>query len=303
MISFSPGYWEAIALTATLNAIVSLGLFATLLSGQISVAHAALLGAGAYLSAILTTYFDWPFAPSILAGVLLAAGLGTLIAISTTRMSGLVQSLVTLAFGEALAVVAYNVDYIGGASSFTGIPLYTTIWVALLGLAIALYAVGSFDRSASGLAARAVRDNPVAAEAAGVNVVSVRVRSYALGGALAGLAGALTAHYVLVVNPDNLTFFESFSILVFVLFGGSYVILGPVLGAVILTVLPELFRSTITFRFALYGLVATAIVIWRPEGLLTRQATSLAARRSASMRRQVVKVLLGALGLRHGRRD
>jgi branched-chain amino acid transport system permease protein len=121
-----------------------------------------------------------------------------------------------------------------------------------------------------GYAARAVRDNPLAAAANGISVLRTRTLAFGLGGAIAGFAGAVSAHYTLVVNPADLGFFPSFYIQVFVIFGGSYTMWGAVLGAFVLTALPQVLRFAAVYRFALYGLVIVLVILVRPQGLLTR---------------------------------
>jgi branched-chain amino acid transport system permease protein len=263
-------FWEPITVLAIVNTILALALYVTLMSGQLSAAHAALMGVGAYAAGVLTVNFDIPYWPALIGGAAAGAIFGTAIAIPTTHMRVFVQSLATLAFGQALSIIAFNVDYLGGAQSFTGMHPYTTVATALVALAVALFVAFQFDRSRMGLAARAVRDSELAASAMGISVFKMRVVTFCLGGALAGLAGGVSAHYTLVVSPVELAFFPSFSILVFVLVGGSYTPFGAILGAVVLTIIPQIFRFADTLRFALYGLAIVAVVLARPEGLLPR---------------------------------
>src|SRR6185295_5809226 len=177
-----------------------------------------------------------------------------------------------------LAVLAFNWDYIGGANSFTGIGLKTTIWTAMAATAIALYVAWRFDGSRLGLASRAVRDDPVAASAMGVSIALMRSITFALGSALIGMGGAIQAHYMLVISPHDLGFFVSLNFVIFLLFGGLQTLWGPVLGAVLLTALPEMLRFTNEYRLILYGLIIVLVVLLRPEGLLTRIPTGRAVR-------------------------
>jgi branched-chain amino acid transport system permease protein len=118
-----------------------------------------------------------------------------------------------------------------------------------------------------------VRDNPLAAAATGIDVLWTRVVGFSLGAAIAGFAGAISAHYTLVVNPADLGFFPSFYIQVYAIFGGSYTMWGPILGAVALTLLPQALRFAAVYRFALYGLAIVLVILLRPQGLLTRVPT------------------------------
>lgn len=275
-----PGYafFEPILIFTLLNVTITLGLFVTALSGQLSMATAAIAGVGGYASGVATVKFGVPFAVAIALAAALAALVGTLLAILTARMRDFVLKLTTLAFGEALSVLAFNWDYIGGANSFTGIRLETGVGTCAVGVLIALFAAWRFDGSRLGFAARAVRDDPLAAASMGLSVVTIRVVTFALGGAIVGMGGAMQAHYVLVVGPGELGFFVSLTYIIFLLFGGMYTLWGPILGAVILTVLPEALRFAHEYRLILYGLVIVAVVLWRPEGLLKRRPTGLKLR-------------------------
>jgi branched-chain amino acid transport system permease protein len=259
-----------VAIFTLLNVAMALGLYVTALSGQLSMATAAIAGVGGYVAAVLTVNFGWAFLPAILMGALAGALVGALLALVTLKMRDFILKLTTLAFGEALSVLAFNWDYIGGANSFTGIGLKTDIWTALAAALIALYVAWRFDGSRLGFACRAVRDDPLAASAMGVSIAHVRTVSFALGAALVGMAGAIQAHYVLVISPHDLGFFVSLNFIIFLLFGGLQTLWGPVLGAVLLTVLPEALRFTNEYRLILYGLIIVLVVLRRPDGLLTR---------------------------------
>jgi len=270
--------FEPVIIFTLLNVVMALGLYITALSGQLSMATAAIAGVGGYGSAVLTVKFAWPFLPSVVLAALAAAIVGAFLALVTLKMRDFILKLTTLAFGEALAVLAFNWDYIGGANSFTGIGLKTTIWTALAATAIALYIAWRFDGSRLGLASRAVRDDPVAASAMGVPIARMRTITFALGGALVGMGGAIQAHYMLVISPHDLGFFVSLNFIIFLLFGGLQTLWGPVLGAVLLTALPEVLRFTNEYRLILYGLIIVLVVLLRPDGLLTRTPTGRAIR-------------------------
>lgn len=271
MISFA--FWEPVVIFSLINVILVTGLYITAMSGQLSMATAALAGIGGYVAAILTTNFAWPFVPAIAAAVLSGALAGALIALVTVRMRDFILKLTTLAFGEAVAVIAFNIDYIGGANSFTGMPLYSSLTAVVVATIIALYVAWRFDGSRLGFASRAVRDDPLAASAMGISVLWVRLVTFALGAAIVGGGGAIQAHYVLVINPQELGFFVSLTYIIFLLFGGMQTMWGPVLAAIVLTALPEMIRFADEYRLILYGFVIVIVVLFRPEGLLTRRTT------------------------------
>src|SRR5437867_388247 len=191
MTSF--GFWEPILIVTMINAMLALGFYVTMSSGILSVAHAAAAGMGAYAAAVLTTNFHWPFAPAVVVAIVVGGVVGAGLALVTMRMNLLVSSLVTLGFGETMSVIAFNIDYLGGASSFSGIPLRTTLGVTTGSLLLTIYVVWRYEGARIGLAARAVRDNPLAAAANGIDVLRTRVIAFSLGAAIAGFAGAISA--------------------------------------------------------------------------------------------------------------
>lgn len=264
---------EPVIIFTLLNVVMALGLYITALSGQLSMATAAIAGVGGYLSAVLTVKFGWPLFPAVILAAIASAAVGTALALVTLKMRDFILKLTTLAFGEALAVMAFNWDYIGGANSFTGIRLETTVWTALLATLIALYVAWRYDGSRLGFASRAVRDDPIAASAMGVSIALVRCMGFAVGGALVGIGGALQGHYILVISPHDLGFFVSLNFIIFLLFGGLQTLWGPILGAVLLTALPEMLRFTNEYRLIFYGLIIVLVVLLRPDGVLTRTPT------------------------------
>ena len=270
LLEHLPAFWVVTLITAGLNTIITMGLYFSNSAGALSACHAALAGMGAYVAAVLTTNFDWPFPVALLAGMVVGFAVGMLLALVTLRMNELVAGLTTLAFGETMVIVAFNLDYIGGANGFIGIPLQTTFDAVYPVLALVVFAAWRFDRSRLGYAARACRDNVRAAAAMGINVPWVKTLVFALGSGIAGLGGGLRAHYVLVQNPDDMGFFFSINYLIFWVFGGSYTFWGPVFGAMFLTILPELLRFSLYDRFIIYGVILTAIVIVRLQGVITR---------------------------------
>lgn len=276
MLSF--GFFEPVLIFTLLNVTMALGLYVTAMCGQLSMATAAIAGVGGYLSGVLTVKFNVPFIPAVAAAAIAGGLTGFVLAVLTSKMRDFILKLTTLAFGEALSVLAFNWDYIGGANSFTGLRLETGLGTCVVVALIALYVAWRFDGSRLGFAARAVRDDPLAAAAMGISVSALRIITFALGGAVVGMAGAVQAHYVLVINPADLGFFVSLNYIIFLLFGGLQTMWGPVLGAVLLTVLPEALRFAKEYRLILYGAIIVAVVLWRPDGLVRRVPTGVTKR-------------------------
>ena len=266
-------FFEPIIISTLINVAVTLGLYVTALSGQLSLATAAIAGVGGYTAGVLTTNYGVPFIPAVAAGAAMGAALGAVLAALTLRMRDFILKLTTLAAGEALSVLAFNWDFIGGANSFTGIAPRTGLGTCLVVAGLALYMAWRFDGSRLGLASRAVRDDPLAAASMGISVAQVRIVTFALGSAIIGMAGAVQAHYLLVVTPSQLGFFVSLNTIIFLLFGGMQTLAGPILGAVVLTALPEALRFANEFRLIIYGVIIVLVMLWRPDGLLRRRPT------------------------------
>ncbi len=264
-------FFEPILVSTLLNVAMTLGLYVTALSGQLSLATAAIAGVGGYTAGVLTSRYGVPFIPAVIAAAAMGAALGTVLAALTARMRDFILKLTTLAAGEALSVLAFNWDYIGGANSLTGLKPYTGLFTCVVVAALALFVAWRFDGSRLGYASRAVRDDPLAAASMGVSVLKVRVITFALGSALIGIAGAAQAHYLLVVTPSQLGFFFSLNFIIFLLFGGLQTLAGPVVGAVVLTALPEALRFANEYRLIVYGFIIVLVMLWRPDGLLGRR--------------------------------
>lgn len=262
--------WEPVIVVCLINVMFVAGLYINSLSGILQLCTAAIAGIGGYSSAILTSNLGWSFLPSVVVGASCGAVIGAVLAVVTARMALFVLKLVTLAFGEVVVIVAFNLEYVGGANSFTGIPLETNMLVAAVGAMIAVYVAWQVDRSPAGYAARCVRDDPVAAGAVGISVLKIRTITFAAGAAVIGMGGAIQAHYLLIVNPVELGFVVSLTYLIFLIVGGIQTLWGPIVMAVILTALPEALRFASEYRLVLYGLIVVLIVLLRPEGLITR---------------------------------
>lgn len=264
------GFWEPIIIVCLLNLTLVSGLYINALSGILQLCTAAIAGIGGYAAAVLAVNFGWPFIPSLAVAALAGALVGAVLALVTARMALFVLKLTTLAFGEAVVVLVYNTDYLGGANSFTGIPLHTDLLAAGLGAALAVFVAWFMDRSVVGFAARAIRDDPIAAGSVGISVRRIRVLTFTVGAAIIGLGGALQAHYILVISPHELGFFTSLSFIIFLVIGGTQTLRGPLLATIVLTAVPEAIRFAGEYRLMLYGLVVVVVVLLRPDGLITR---------------------------------
>lgn len=262
------GYISDLATIAGIEVIVALGLYLQMATGQISAGQAAFMGIGAYAAGIVSMRWGFSLAATILSSAVIGGLIGALFAVLVLRLSHWFLAVATLAFGEALVVVAQNVDAFGGPSGFYGIPLRTTLWWVLGVLVIVLYVMSWVQRSRYGHAFRAVNQDENVAAALGIDAKRIRVVCFGAGTALAGVGGALMAQYTGLVQPTDLGFANSLPFLLYVAVGGTYNFWGTVLGTVLLLELPELLRFTLYDRLLLYGILMILVMIIRPQGLL-----------------------------------
>jgi branched-chain amino acid transport system permease protein len=176
-------------------------------------------------------------------------------------------AMATLGFGEVVRVIVLNMEVTGGPMGLNGIPLKTEFWHIALLLAATLYLLARVRRSKIGRAFEAIKADEVAARLMGVNVPAYKLFAFVLGAAIAGVAGGLNAHYTFTIGPNNYAFENAVDILTMAVFGGVSNLIGPTIGATILTLLPEVLRQFKEFRLALNGLILIVVVLYLPNGI------------------------------------
>jgi branched-chain amino acid transport system permease protein len=245
-------------------------------AGQFSLGHAGFMAVGAYASAVITRSLELSpgsamaipaFALALLLGGAMAALFGLLVGIPTLRLKGDYLAITTLGFGEIIRVIIQNLNFLGAARGFTGIPkLSNSFWVFSAGAAV-IFLIYNLINSTYGKAFLAVRDDEIAAESVGISSTKVKVVAFITGAFFAGVAGGLYAHFVTYINPMQFSFLKSFEIVVMVIIGGMGSIIGVILSATLLTILPEALRSVAQYRMIIYSLLLIIIMITRPQGI------------------------------------
>lgn len=263
-------YLSQLVAVSSIDVIIAVALYVTVLSGQLSVAHAALMGMGGYASGLLAMDLGWPLILTLIVPALVAAIVGALLSGLLARLRGFYLSIATLAFGETMVVLATNVPQLGGADGLSGIPLDVTMPLAVLSAALVILIVIRWESSQIGIATRAIGEDEIAAAAVGINVPRVKVASFFLGGLLAGYAGALNAHYIGLVAPTDMNFQKEVTLFFYIGIGGMSTYLGALVGAIVITVLPELLRFSVYDRYLVFGLLLAGMMIVRPYGLIVR---------------------------------
>ena len=276
----------AVVLATSLNLISGI-------TGQFSLGHAGFAAIGAYAAAMFSIYAgprlvfvdEVVFALAIGVGACAAAFAGYLVGLPSLRLRGDYLAIVTLGFGEIIRVVFRNISAVGGATGLDNIPQHTNfVWVGGAAL-LCIFSVWSLSDGAWGRSMRAVREDEVAAEAAGIDTTRVKVVAFVVGAAWAGVAGALQAHFSPIIRPIDFQFLESVKLVVMVVLGGLGSISGVAFAAIALRVLEEKLRNPAWAIATGYALAA--LTMW-----LSWQAIPRGADAFARLRRMTFPLVL-----------
>ena len=250
-----------------INAVLALSLSVSLQAGQLALAQAAFMGIAAYVSAILAMNAHWPLVATIAAGIAASTLVAAALAFPLRRLRGIFLAIATVGFGEIVRVFANNLTITGGAEGISGIPNDATTPVIYGSLALVVLALVVLSRTKFALAVTLVREDEHAAQGVGVDVGAIRTLSLALGGAIAGLGGALYAHAAFFIAPGDFGFARMEEILVWCVVGGVTSPLGAVLGAALLSILPEAIRFLADYREVTDGIILLAVILFFPDGI------------------------------------
>jgi len=271
-----------------LRVIILSGIFMVLASslnivigftGMFSLGHAAFYGLGAYTSALLATRLGWPIWVGMPLAGLVAGLFGMLIGVATLRLRAIFLAFTTLGFGEIVRIVAINwTDFTGGPMGIKGIPIprffgqtfnqrgYYYLILALVVLTV--LACSRLRVSRIGRAWASIREDETAAASMGIYVFRYKILAFTVACFIAGVAGSFYAHFARFISADSFGSVESFSIITMIALGGTGSIVGPVLGAGVLIVFPELFRFLTNYRMVIYGLILVLVIVLKPGGIV-----------------------------------
>src|SRR5712691_9245796 len=303
------GYELYIVALVGLTTIVGVGLNVLLgMTGQISLGHAAFYSIGAYVVAILTTKLDWTFWAALPLAGAVAGVAGVLLAIPALRVRGPYLAMVTIAFGFVVEQGTAEWEGLtGGWNGLLGVPLprlfgfdFSEREMALLVLCFTvlwLYLYARLSASPWGKAMRAVRDSEIASQSIGLDPTLIRTTAFAISAIAAGLAGGMFASMTNLLSPESFPFFQSILFLLVVMIGGADRLLGPLVGAVIVVLLPEILSFLAQYRLLFVGLLLLLVLRLAPGGFVGL-ATELIKERKlagpAAAQRRDVMAYLGA---------
>ena len=210
-----------------------------------------------------------------LVGGIVAAAFGVIIGVPALRLKGDYLAILTLGFGEIIRVLILAMPFTGGAAGLSGIPLLTTFTYVFIIAIITVAVIFAFIHSRHGRAVIAIREDEIAAEAAGIHTTYYKLLAFVLAAFFAGIAGGLYAHHIGVLDPSKFDFNYSVEILIMVVLGGMGSITGSIVAAIVLTLLPELLRGFSEYRMLIYSVILICVMLFKPSGLLGQHELSL----------------------------
>lgn len=275
-------YKFQVIMLAGVNILMTLSLnLVNGITGMFSLGHAGFMAIGAYISAVITTT-SLPklgietkslaamlvFLIALLVGGAIAAFVGFLIARPTLKVRGDYLAIITLGFGEIIRSVIRLIEFVGGPRGMIGIPnLANFTWIFIV-LILTVYGSRNFIKSTYGRACLAIRENEIAAAVMGTDTRYYKTVAFAFSAFIAGVAGALFAHLLMFISPDNFAYSKSSDLLVYLYTGGVGTITGSVLGGFFMTILPELLRFVEDWRLVIYAIILLYTIIFRPYGIV-----------------------------------
>jgi len=271
----STSYWRGILVLCAMNVLLALSLNLVMgYTGQLNLGQSAFFGIGAYVSTILIKTYGWNFWLAALAAVGAAGLVGVALAAFAVRLRGHYLAIASLGFAVITYQVLVNWESVTqGVRGMYGIlppvPNAVALFYLVAGIGLLVYfLLDNLVRSPVGDTLRAIREDELSAAALGVNAAVWKAFAFGLGAAIAGLAGCFYPGFVGTLVPDAFGIVESFTMMAMVIVGGMGTMIGPVIGAVVLTFLPELLRGFGELRLMIYGVALTLVVLFMPGGMV-----------------------------------
>src|SRR5271163_4072974 len=262
------GYVDGVLVLLAINVVFAYGAFLPIAAGQLNLGVAGFAAIGGYVSAYLTTKTATPVLIAIPLGGIATGIVALAVAVPVLRTRGIYLALATFALGELVRATILNLEAVGGAagypvSPYIGLPVIAGFAVAVVAL------VGLLFSTRFGIAITAVHDDERVADLMGLDVRAFQIAAFVFGSVIAGIGGGLYAHHFSYIEAQYFNISMSISIVLYVLFGGTQSVVGPLLGAIVFTLLPELLRASAQWRYVLFAAVVIVVMVLRPQGLIT----------------------------------
>ena len=263
------GYLESVLVLLAINTILAYGAFLPMVAGQLNLGVAAFVAIGAYSGGYLSQTYGIHPVPAALAAVAVSGAIGWIVAFPILRTRGIYLALATFALNQVVQGTILNMNVVGGASGYPvpahiGFPVVAAFAIAVVLIVAALF------HTRFGISVTAVSDDERVADLMGLSVRGLQSAAFTAGAALAGLGGALYAHHFNYVEVQNYGVMFSIYVVMFVLLGGTQTVYGPLLGAAVFTLLPELLRGSVSWRYVIFACLIIGIMSLRPQGVVSR---------------------------------
>src|SRR4051812_31461631 len=262
------GYAEQILVLLAINIVFAYAAFLPMAAGQLNLGVAGFAAIGGYVSAYLSNNAGLPAIAAMPLGGLAAGIVALVVAVPVLRTRGIYLALATFALGQIVQAIILNLEVVGGAAgypvaAFIRFPAIAATAVIVVALVWLLFA------TRFGIAVTAVHDDESVADLMGIDVRAFQVTAFALGSAIAGVGGGLYAHHFSFIEAQYFNISLSITIVLYVLLGGTQTVLGPLLGAAMFTLLPEVLRASASWRYIVFAGALIVLMALRPEGLIT----------------------------------
>jgi len=262
-------YEYALMVQVCINILLAMSVFVPLSIGQLNLGSAGFMGIGAYTAGKLATQ-GLPSFVGIPAAIVLGGLVGLLIGLPILRVKGIYLAMATFAFGIVMESVFLVLPFTGAERGIGGVPAVPPAVIFGWTL-VPLLIVYLLTRSHLWTRVRAIHEDEFAAALSGLDPAKLKIVTFGVSGALAGLAGSLYAHWYTYIEPGAFSLQVSVFAVLFVVLGGRRSFWGPILGATVLTLLPEVLRGLNEWRSAFVGAVLLVFLIWRPSGIVSRE--------------------------------
>jgi branched-chain amino acid transport system permease protein len=262
------GYGEGVLVLLAINVVYAYAAFLPMAAGQLNLGVAGFAAIGGYVSAAISNNTPVSAMVAIPLGGLGAGVVAFVIAVPVLRTRGIYLALATFAVGQIVQATILNLEVVGGAAGYPVAAFLRFPVVAAFAFGVFVFVALLFS-TRFGIAITAVHDDERVAELMGVNVRAFQVAAFSLGSALAGIGGGLYAHHFSYIEAQYFSISLSITIVLYVLFGGTQTVLGPLVGAAVFTLLPELLRASAQWRYVIFAAILIVVMALRPQGLVT----------------------------------
>lgn len=272
------GYLTGVLVVLAFNVIAAYAVYLPMAAGQLNLGIAGFMAIGAYGAAFLTNEYGWSMWMAVPAASAAAGLVGILIGIPVLRTHGIYLALATFALGQVIAAIFLNLDVVGGAAGYT-VSDYVSpnvVFCAATGVVVFMLLL---SRTRFALYLTAVKSDPTVADLMGISVRGIQVAAFALGAAVAGFGGAFYALHYNFIEAQHFNVLLSVFTVLYVLFGGTQTVWGPLAGALFFTLMPELLRAGEQWRYAIFAVFIILFMAIRPQGLVTTSLFRIFRRR------------------------